>query len=68
MSIIPLDYLLNVLGPEKVKALGISADKPFRVVLSVMVDALALAGMKAPCSPACLCKARLSALRSRRIP
>lgn len=39
MSVVPFDFLVHWLGPERVAALGITGDKPFRVVFSVMIEA-----------------------------
>lgn len=39
MSIIPFDYLIHWLGVAKVAALGISGEAPFRIIISVMIDA-----------------------------
>lgn len=39
MTIIPFSFIVHWLGHDKVEALGITADKPLRVMISVMIDA-----------------------------
>ncbi|MGJ8545243.1 MAG: hypothetical protein ACSHWZ_07340 [Sulfitobacter sp.] len=39
MTIIPFGFMTHWLGHEKVKKLGITADKPLRVMISAMIDA-----------------------------
>ena len=39
MTIIPFEFILHWLGHDRVESLGITADKPLRVKLSVMIDA-----------------------------
>ena len=38
-SIIPFEFLIHWLGHEKIKHMGISESKPFRLLASVMIDA-----------------------------
>ena len=39
MTIIPFGFMVHWLGHDKVQKLGITADKPLRVTISVMIDA-----------------------------
>ena len=39
MTIIPFGFMVHWLGHDKVEKLGITADKPLRVMISVMIDA-----------------------------
>lgn len=39
MTIIPFGFMVHWLGHDKVKKLGITSDKPLRVMISVMIDA-----------------------------
>lgn len=39
MSIVPFDFLLHWLGPTKLDSLGITRDKPLRVLISIILDA-----------------------------
>ncbi|WP_187431677.1 hypothetical protein ROLI_018920 [Roseobacter fucihabitans] len=39
MTITPFGFMFHWLGHEKVKRLGITADKPLRVMILAMIDA-----------------------------